>query len=59
MGHHKNDNNNRMIQYTDSYCLQLKLNTLFDLQYETDSIIRGQIKLQALDDCISNYSFFG
>jgi hypothetical protein len=51
LGQHKSDNNNRMIQLTDVFCVLLyryRWAINFLLQSATDSIIRDPIKRRAL-----------
>jgi len=49
LGTRKSDNNNRMIQLTNVFCVLLRYNgtSLIWLQYAADSIIRDPIKRRA------------
>jgi len=50
LGQHKSDNNNRMIQLNDVFCVLLRCNGTSNiwLQYAADSIIRDSIKRRTL-----------
>jgi len=52
LGQHKSDNNNRMIQFTDAFCVLFRYDGTKNiwLQYAADSINRDLIKGQALFD---------